>query len=111
MVFSVIYVEPGLSPGEHRRAVDAGPPFVETETEYPALLADTGWKICDECDMTEEFATAILQKLQAEKEQRDELECLIGAADFTDLHKSLESRYQAAADRILHRSLFVTVPV
>ena len=33
MVFSVISVAPGLSPDDHRRAVENGPEFIETETD------------------------------------------------------------------------------
>ncbi|MFQ5937695.1 MAG: class I SAM-dependent methyltransferase, partial [Acidiferrobacterales bacterium] len=45
MVFTVIYVAPSLAPADHKRVADAGPPFVESEVEYPALLRQTGWKI------------------------------------------------------------------
>ena len=111
MVFSVIYVEPGLSPDEHRRAVDAGPPFVETETEYPVLLAEIGWTILDERDMTAEFARTIQRQLQADRGQLDGLETLIGAVDSSDRRKSLKSKFKAANDRILRRSLFVTAAI
>lgn len=110
MVFSVIYVEPGLSPDEHRRAVDAGPPFVETETEYPVLLAETGWSILEERDITAEFATVIERQLQADKGQQGGMETLIGAADYSDRRISYKAKFRAAADRILRRSLLVTVP-
>jgi ubiquinone/menaquinone biosynthesis C-methylase UbiE len=110
MVFSVIYVEGGLSPEEYRRAVDAGPPFVETETGYPAMLAETGWKILDEHDKTAVFANTVQRQSQALKSRQDGLETLIGAGDYADRQKRLESKYRAAGDRILRRSLFVAAP-
>lgn len=110
MVFSVIYVAGGLSPEEYRRAADAGPPFVETESEYPAMLAETGWKILAEHDKTAVFANTVQSQAQALKVQQDGLESLIGEVDYADRQKTLESKYKAAGDRILRRSLFVAVP-
>lgn len=110
MVFSVIFVAPGLSPVEYERAVEAGPPFVETDTGYPALLAETGWNILAEHDITAEFAGMIERQLQVDRDQRDGMEAVLGAADYTDRRKSYEFRFTAAADRILRRSLFVTRP-
>lgn len=110
MVFSVIYVEAGLSPREYERAVEAGPPFVETDTEYPALLAETGWNVLAERDVTAEFASMIQRQLQVDWEQRDGMEAVMGAADYSDRQNSYGTKFKAASDRIIRRSLFVAVP-
>jgi SAM-dependent methyltransferase len=110
MVFSVIFVAPGLSPVEYERAVEAGPPFVETDTRYPALLAETGWNVLAECDVTAEFASMIQRQLDVDREQRDGMEAVMGAADYSDRQNSYEFKFTAASDRIIRRSLFVTVP-
>jgi len=110
MVFSVIFVVDGLSPEDHLRAADAGPPFVETEVQYPAMLAETGWKIVAEHDKTAVFASMVQSQAQALRNQRDGLETLIGEVDYADRQKTLEAKYKAAGDRILRRSLYVTVP-
>ena len=110
MVFSVIYVESGLSLDEYRRAVAAGPPFVATDTRYPALLAETGWNVIAERDVTAEFASMIQRQLQADRDQRDGMESVMGATDYTDRQSSYESKFKAASDRILRRSLFITAP-
>jgi SAM-dependent methyltransferase len=110
MVFSVIFVASGLSPVEYERAVEAGPPFVETDTRYPALLAETGWNVLAERDVTAEFASMIQRQLQADREQRDGMEAVMGATDYSDRRNSYESKLRAASDRILRRSLFITAP-
>jgi 27-O-demethylrifamycin SV methyltransferase len=110
MVFSVIYVEPGLSPGEYERAVEAGPPFVETDTRYPALLAETGWNVLAERDVTAEFASMVRRQMQVDRDQRDGMEAVMGVTDYSDRQNSYESKFRAATDRILRRSLFKTEP-
>ena len=45
MVVNVIWITPGLSPGDHKRAVQAAPSFAEAETDYPTLLEQTGWTV------------------------------------------------------------------
>ena len=47
MVFSVILVAPGLSPGDYARAVENGPEFIESESDYATLLAETRWIILE----------------------------------------------------------------
>jgi ubiquinone/menaquinone biosynthesis C-methylase UbiE len=52
MVFTVIWITPGLSPADHRRALQAAPQFSESETDYPALLRQTGWTVTDCLDVS-----------------------------------------------------------
>jgi SAM-dependent methyltransferase len=58
MVFSVISVAPGLSPGDYSRAVVNGPEFIESDTDYPTLLEQTGWTGLDCQDVTMEYAAS-----------------------------------------------------
>jgi len=110
MVFSVIFVAPGLSPVEYERAIEAGPPFVETDTRYPALLAETGWNVIAERDVTAEFESMIQRQLDVDREQRDGMEAVMGATDYADRQNSYEFKFKAASDRIIQRSLFITAP-
>jgi hypothetical protein len=52
MVFNVIWITPGLSPGDHQRALQAAPSFAEAETDYPTLLEQTGWTETDRIDIS-----------------------------------------------------------
>jgi 27-O-demethylrifamycin SV methyltransferase len=111
MVFSVIFVAPGLSATDYKRAIEASPPFVETDTEYPALLAETGWNILEERDVTAEFASVIQRQLKVDSEQRDGMEPVMGTEDYTGRLDSYGIKYKAVSERIVRRSLFITRPV
>jgi len=52
MVFNVIWITPGLSPDDHKRALLAAPSYAEAEIEYPALLEQTGWRIIECIDIS-----------------------------------------------------------
>ena len=45
MVFGVIFVTPGLDDAEYGRAVEAGPPFIESSATYEDMLRQSGWEI------------------------------------------------------------------
>ncbi|MEE8551645.1 MAG: class I SAM-dependent methyltransferase, partial [Gemmatimonadota bacterium] len=47
MVFTVIWITPGLSRDDYRRALEQAPEFGEVETDYPTLLGQTGWIVTD----------------------------------------------------------------
>ncbi len=81
MVFTVIWITPGLSHADHRRALEAAPEFAEAETDYPALLAQTGWTMTACLDVSAAYASSA------------------GAA-----------RAGAVKDLLLRRDLFVATP-
>jgi SAM-dependent methyltransferase len=58
MVFTVIWITPGLSPTDHRRALKAAPEFTESETDYPALLRQTGWTVTDCLDVSRGYGSS-----------------------------------------------------
>lgn len=55
MVFNVIWITPGLLRSDHERALQAGPSFVEAETDYPSLLRQTGWTVTDCLDISGDY--------------------------------------------------------
>ena len=55
MVFNVIWITPGLSRSDHKRAFQAAPSFAETETDYPTLLKQTGWTVTDCLDVSGDY--------------------------------------------------------
>jgi SAM-dependent methyltransferase len=110
MVFSVISVAPGLSRDDYARAVANGPEFIESETDYPTLLAETGWTGLDREDITMDFATSHRRLLRADAERQDALEALIGAAEFAERQAGWRSKLAAIEDGLLRRELFVATP-
>jgi cyclopropane fatty-acyl-phospholipid synthase-like methyltransferase len=52
MVFNVIWITPGLSPDDHKCALQAAPNFAEAETDYFTLLEQTGWTVTECLDIS-----------------------------------------------------------
>jgi len=110
MAFSVIYVAPGLSAGDHARALKTAPEFAAMDADYPTLLAATGWAIRRCHDLTAEFRTNCIRKLRAEADLRAELEPLSDAADFDARQARMRRRIEVLGLRHLRRELFIVEP-
>jgi cyclopropane fatty-acyl-phospholipid synthase-like methyltransferase len=110
MAFSVISVAPGLSHDDYRRAVDNGPEFIESETDYPTMLGQTGWIVLDCQDITGDYAASIRRQLGADEEREDGLKALIGPAEFAERQAEWRSKLAAVDERLLRRELFVARP-
>jgi SAM-dependent methyltransferase len=110
MVFSVISVAPGLSPDDHRRAVENGPEFIESEADYPTLLGQTGWDILDYDNITMDYAASCRRQLGADEAQKDQLVKLIGAAEFAERLADWRLKISALKEGLLRRELFVATP-
>lgn len=110
MVFSVIYITPGLSVAAYERAVEAGPPFVEMESDYRSLLGRTGWEILETVDMTRQFTASINDTINAMEAERDSLEAAHGKAEFADRRARLRMKQAAMANDLLRREIFVATP-
>jgi SAM-dependent methyltransferase len=110
MAFSVISIAPGLSDHAYRRAVANGPEFVEAETDYPTLLAETGWTALECRGITKDFATTCRRLLGAEEKHEGALKALLGVAEFAERHAGWRSKLAAVEDGLLRRELFVATP-
>ena len=84
MVFSVISIAPGLSPADHRQARELGPPYVETETDYPAMLDRTGWRVMARTDLTAAYLETAERPLAADQANAAGLTELIGKTDYAE---------------------------
>lgn len=107
MVFSVISIAPGLSSADYARAVDAGPPFVETAVDYPNLLRQSGWVIVDCVDLTVEYARTHRRLLREQEARADELNELMGAAELSEWMTAKRATVEAIESGFLRRQLFV----
>ncbi len=110
MVFTVISVVPDLSAEQYRRAVASGPEFVESDTDYPTLLAQTGWIVTDRADITMAFAASYRRQLEADEAHEDGLVALIGASEFAERLAGWRSKLAALGDNLLRRELFAATP-
>jgi len=110
MVFTVISAAPSLSAERYLRAVANGPEFIETDTDYSTLLAQTGWIITDREDITTAYAGSCRRQLSADEAQKEGLVALIGAGEFAERVAEWRSKLAAMGDDLLRRELFAAVP-
>ena len=111
MAFSVIFIAAGLPREDHARAVETAPEFVESDADYPTLLAETGWVIRQCHDLTAAFMANCLRKLHTEEDLRADLEPLIGAADFAARQARMRRRIAVLERGHMRRELFIAEPV
>jgi len=110
MVFTVISIAPGLSAEQYRRAVANGPEFIETDVDYPTLLAQTGWNVAAQEDLTDAYEASCLRQLQADETHSEALAVLIGTEELAERLQGWRSKLAAMDDDPLRRELFVATP-
>jgi cyclopropane fatty-acyl-phospholipid synthase-like methyltransferase len=110
MVFSVISVAPGLTPGAYARAVENGPEFIEAESDYATLLAETGWTLLERQDLTGDYAASCRRQIQADEEMAVDLRALLGAAEFEERLAGWHAKLAVLGEGLLRRELFTTEP-
>lgn len=107
MVFTVISIAPGLTLTDHKRAVNAGPPFVESALDYPTLLRQTRWKITERIDLTREYAQTYRRLLRVEQAHADKLSEFFGPAEFSKRMVGRRATIEIIEGGLLRRELFV----
>lgn len=105
MVFTVISVTPGLTATQHDRALANGPDFVDSDTDYPTLLATTGWTLSKTVDLTDAYADSCQRQLEADLEHGKGLAELIGQAEYAERLETWRSNIAALGDGLLRRHL------
>jgi len=109
MVFTVIFITPGLTPVEHQRAVAGGPPFVDTETPYPEMLRQIGWQITDRQDKTTSYRTNVDRQMDNLEANAREITHLFGEADAAKELTHKRATLEALDSGLLRRELFCVV--
>jgi len=110
MVFSVIFIPPGLSAADHARAVASGPPFLEAECGYPELLEKTGWKVIDRIDVSTAYADTGRRHIREVQARADEMSELVGEAGLAEMLAKRHRNVKAVTEGIVQRHLFVASP-
>ena len=110
MVFSVIFIPPGLSAADHARAVASGPPYMEAECGYPELLEKTGWRLIDQIDVSAAYADTGKRHIREVQARADKMGELLGEAGLAEMLAKRHRNVEAVADGIVQRHLFVASP-
>lgn len=110
MAFSVLYIPPGLPSGDHARALETAPEFVETDRDYPTLIEGTGWRLLERHDLTAAFMESCQRRLHLEAELHAELRRTMGRAEFEARQDKFRRRMPALERGHLRRDLFLVAP-
>ena len=90
--------------------MESAPDFAEVETDYPTLLTQTGWTLTGRSDVTEGYASTMYRQIGADSAFKDDLEGLIGMAEFAERLASWRCEFGAIEEGLLRRDLFVATP-
>lgn len=107
MVFSVIAPAPSLSEAERQIAIEAGPPFVDAPGDYALLLAQSGWRLLQRIDVTDEFAQSMRIWLEAVTARADTLTELLGPDEYSERVNHRRATIEAVGRELLKREIFV----
>ena len=111
MVFTVISLAANLSREKRIQTMEVAPEFVESETDYLTMLAQTGWTVLDHQDLTSAHAASCRRLVSAEQEHEDGVVAIIGAAEYARRQARWISKIPALDAGLLQRELFVVTPV
>ena len=105
MAFTVISIAPSLSSADHKRALDAGPLFVETVVGYPEMLEQTGWRITHHMDLTVGYGMAARHMLRQEEARAEALIRVLGDAEYSERLGRRRNAVQALDGGLLRREM------
>lgn len=110
MVFSVILTTPGLAGDDLKQALDAGPTFVGSETDYPEMIRKAGWRIEMDDDISVQYAQTLAKMIAEHETHTDALSPLVGEPVFSDRLARWRRALDALERDLLRRELYHVHP-
>jgi len=106
--FFVIHLASGLSPEERRRAIEVGPPAVDTRgRDYVSLLRSAGFVGVEQIDVTATYRSTLQAWLHHARAMADELGATEPPGAFAQRIEEHVAAGAAIDEGLLQRSLFV----
>lgn len=109
MHFSVIIPSDGLSPADHQRAVETGPPFVDAPEGYGCLLQESGWLVVDRVDVSVEYGNSLEKIVAGLKRNTPALREAYGADKLRDLWRHRAEQCDLVRSGMLQRVVFTVI--
>lgn len=110
MIFSVLSIDPG-APQNAADLINAGsPPFIAADAPYPELLAQAGWRIAEQRDLTENYRATVAGMLGELEGHAKEIGELFGEADAANDRGRRRAMLEALDRGLVRRELFEVVP-
>jgi len=107
MVFTVISITPGRSSTEQARAIEFGPPFVDSACDYATMLNRCGWHTSDRVDVTAQWVRTTRRYLGEQEAHHKSLEVILGKDEFDSSLARMRAKIAAIDDGLLRRELYV----
>jgi SAM-dependent methyltransferase len=107
MAFTVISLAAGLDPAQREATRASAPEFVEADTDYGAMLAQTGWVLIDRQDISDTYAASSRLQQKAMVENRAAVTQVIGAEEFDNRLARYSSKIRAIDEDCMLRELFI----
>jgi len=109
MHFSVILPAENLPAAEYENVLQTGPPFVGLDGNYPDMLRESGWKVEDCQDVTEEYKQSLQRLVDGIHENADELSELLGAEDVVSKRKHREDQIALIVSGSMRRDAYLAI--
>lgn len=103
--FTVIAVADGLTAEEMRRAIEAGPPEVESGPGYPALMSAAGFRDIEDLDVSDDYMATAEAWLRSWEADAPAIRTLVGPNDFAERQDNLRRAIEATRAGLLLRDL------
>jgi SAM-dependent methyltransferase len=110
MAFTVIFVPAGLTDEDHRRGVESGPQFIETDIDYPTLLDETGWTLRKRIDVSATFGETCREFLGLFVRRENELSLLLGVSVYEERRAKFAATLEAIAHGWQRREILMASP-
>ena len=110
MVFPVIFPTTNLSAEDQQLVLDGGPPFGEIEQSYPDMLAQTGWEMTKQIDLTDQFTQSMALMDKKLTQYSGELDNLKGQEIAAEERCRRANAVRATVRGILRRELYRAIP-
>lgn len=110
MVFSVIFIRPGIHETQYGRALANAPDFVEIDQCYDTLLTQTGWQIAEKFDLTDDYRQSCARQVKADTAHQRDLVRLLGVDAAEERLAGWYSKLSAIEEGLFLRELYSCRP-
>ncbi len=109
MVFTVIFIAPELSPGDHALAAASGPPVIEAAAGYAEMLHEAGWEITTRAELTAEYRSSLSRLIDLEQAHEAELRELRGDGGYLEKLGRRQRALAGVEQGLIRREMFGVV--
>lgn len=111
MVFAVIAMAPNLNGAQRDSVLAGGPEYIVSETDYPTLLAQTGWALLERFDTSDAYAHTCRGMIKAFGEKAEALNAALGVAAYNERLAKLRLCLTTTENGWQVREMFAAAPI